>query len=212
MRLLACLIVVCALGFGALYHLTVGYTALTSEQARRNDVAQHPRQLSDVMVTTPGASHTSLLELMQQDGRYLLVNFIYTRCITLCLAMGAEMQQIQDAIIAAGQEDKIALLSISFDPSDTPDRLQRYMHLMKAKPGVWNFVTMDDGDQRAQVLEDFGIIVIPAPYDEYEHNAAYHVVDAKSGQLLRITDYGEPGKALSALREIQAKASSQDLP
>lgn len=209
MRLLVCLLVVGALGFGALSHLTVGYTALTTEQARRNDVAKHPRQVSDVTVLTPGAAQVSLLDLMQQDGRFLLVNFIYTRCITLCLAMGAEMQQIQEAIIAAGQEDKIGLLSISFDPSDTPDRLQRYMHLMKAKPGVWNFVTMENGAQREQVLDDFGIIVIPAPYGEYEHNAAYHVVDAQ-GKLLRITDYGEPGLALSAVREVLATSSAQD--
>lgn len=211
MRLLVCLILVCALGFGALSHLTVGYTALTSEQARRNDVAKHPRTISDVTVITPGATHLSLHEFMRQNDRLLIVNFIYTRCITLCLAMGSEMQQIQEAIIAAGQQDKIGLLSISFDPSDTPDQLQRYMHLMKADPRVWNFVTMQDGEQRQQVLDDFGIIVIPAPYNEYEHNAAYHVMNADY-LLSRIVDYGEPGLALAAVRELlQAEQSGAAL-
>lgn len=199
MRLLVCLLLVGALGIGALAHLTVGFTALTSEQARRNDVVRHPRQVSDVMVSTPGAGHISLHDLMRQDGRILIVNFVYTRCISVCLAMGSELQQVQEAIVRAGEQDKIGLLSISFDPTDTPDRLQRYMHLMKAQPEVWNFVTMDAGVQRQHVLDDFGIVVIPAPYDEYEHNAAYHIV-TPSGLLGRIVDYGQPGQALAAAR------------
>lgn len=200
MKLLASLLLVCALGIGALAHLTQGFSALTSETARRNDVAASPRLISDVSVLTPSNAIRSLHDVLHQDGRVAIVNFIYTRCVTLCLAMGSEYQQLQQAILDEGLQDKVRLLSISFDPTDSADRLQRYSHMMKADPAVWQFVTMMPGDERQRVLDDFGIIVIPAPFDEYEHNAAYHVVTAEP-RLRRIVDYGEPILALSHARQ-----------
>jgi protein SCO1/2 len=119
--------------------------------------------------------------------------------------MGSEYQQLQKAIVEEGLQDRIRLLSISFDPTDSPDHLRRYSKTMKANPDVWHFVTMMPGEQRQRVLDDFGIVVIPAPFDEYEHNAAYHVVSSEP-RLGRIVDYGEPMLALA-----YAKRALEDL-
>lgn len=206
MKLLASIVLVCLLGIGALAHLTQGFSALTAETARRNDVAASPRLISDVSVITPSNRTRNLHDVLHEDGRVAIVNFIYTRCVTLCLAMGGEYQQLQQAILDQGLQDKVRLLSISFDPSDSADRLQRYSHTMKADPAVWEFVTMAPGEERQRVLDDFGIIVIPAPFDEYEHNAAYHVVTSEP-RLGRIVDYGEPLLALSFARQALERSS-----
>src|SRR5690606_8907830 len=121
MRLFLSILLVVALGIGALAHLTQGFTALTAETARRNDVAASPRLISDVEVLLPTGGSTPLSSLLQNDGRITIVNFIYTRCVTLCLAMGSEYQQLQKAIVDEGLQDRIRLLSISFDPTDSPD-------------------------------------------------------------------------------------------
>lgn len=90
MRLFISILLVFALGIGALAHLTQGFSALTAETARRNDVAASPRLISDVEVLLPAGGSTQLSTLLQNDGRITIVNFIYTRCVTLCLAMGSE--------------------------------------------------------------------------------------------------------------------------
>ena len=38
------------------------------------------------------------------------------------------------------------------------------------------------------MLDAFGIMVVPAPLGEFEHNAALHVVTS-DGQLIQIIDY-----------------------
>jgi len=49
---------------------------------------------------------------------------------------------------------------------------------------------------RRQLLDSFGIMVVPAPGGEFEHNAALHVVSPQ-GQLLRILGLDEGAQALS---------------
>jgi protein SCO1/2 len=45
------------------------------------------------------------------------------------------------------------------------------------------------------LLDAFGIIVIPAPLGEFEHNAALHLVSG-AGRLFRIVDYVDATVAL----------------
>src|SRR5690606_22458664 len=170
MRLFISILLVFALGIGALAHLTQGFSALTAETARRNDVAASPRLISDVEVLLPAGGSTQLSTLLQNDGRITIVNFIYTRCVTLCLAMGSEYQQLQSVRVVDRVQDRLRLLSISFGPTDSPAHLRRYSITGEAKPDVGQFVTMVPGEQRQRVRDDFGIVVIPAPFDECEHN------------------------------------------
>ncbi|MGZ3282693.1 MAG: SCO family protein, partial [Xanthobacteraceae bacterium] len=54
-------------------------------------------------------------------GRIVLVEFIYTRCPTLCIALGTSFERMQDALRRSGRND-VRLLSISFDPEhDAPE-------------------------------------------------------------------------------------------
>lgn len=206
MRLLLSVLLVCVTAYAALHQLTEGFTALTAETARRNSIASSPRALPETQVLTRDASVQDLNALFRDDGRTLIVNFIYTRCVTLCLAMGTELQQLQASMIERGLTEQVRIVSISFDPSDTADRLQRYSHLMRAQSGVWDFYTLQNTAQRDALLDAFGIVVIPAPYGEYEHNAAYHVVSSDA-LLSRIVDYGEAEHALAyALQLAQKRA------
>ena len=49
----------------------------------------------------------------------------------------------------------------------------------------------------ARVLDMFGIVVVPAPLGQFEHNAAFHVV-TPDGHLARIVDLDDPDGALRA--------------
>ena len=70
------------------------------------------------------------------DGRPVVMNFVYTSCTTICPMSSQTFQRFQDAMGAAG--DRVHLVSISIDPEqDTPKRLRDYAAQFHAGRG-WN--------------------------------------------------------------------------
>lgn len=195
-KMLAALLLVLGLGIGAFYQVTDGFRVVTSEQSRRLSIAEQPRPIPDTAIRFDTGAAASLVQALRSDGRTTIVNFIYTRCNTVCSAMGTEFQQLQQTIHANGLEQRIRLLSISFDPRDTPEQLARYAKRMHAQADVWQFASVPDAAQRQALLDAFGIMVIPAPWDEFEHNAAYHLV-TPDAQLSQIVDIGQPNALLA---------------
>lgn len=59
------------------------------------------------------------------DGRMVVLNFIYTTCPGICPVMSHVFSQFQDRLGA--ERDKVHMVSISIDPEqDTPARLRDY--------------------------------------------------------------------------------------
>lgn len=197
MRWIIALTLALAAGIGALYGLTGGFTVLTAEAARRQDVALHPRPIPVLQVLAEDGRVLDLGQDLRRDGRVAIINFFYTRCLSLCLVQGSQTERLQEAIVARGLQDRIRLISISFDPRDRAPSLARYAARMNADPHVWQFLSFTQPAQRDAALALFGITVVPAPLGEFEHNAAFHVV-TPGGSLARILDLDEPGAALIA--------------
>lgn len=182
------------LGFAA---LTDGFRVLTSEGARRLAVARHPVPVPPALLRSGAA----LPDALAADGRVVLVDFIYTRCQSLCTALGADYQQLQREITARGLQDRVRLLSLSFDPArDTPPVLDAYLGALRANPQVWRADSIPRSGQLSAVLDAFGIEVIGDGRGDFAHNAAIHVVSA-DGRLRAIFDPGRWREALAdALR------------
>lgn len=73
-------------------------------------------------------------------GRFVIVNFHFTRCPTICKDLMESTKEVQKRIRGLG--DKVAILSITVDPlNDTPKVLDNYSTTMKANRGIWKFVT-----------------------------------------------------------------------
>lgn len=195
----AALLLVLALGIGAIYRVTDGFRIVTSEESRRLSIAERPRPIPDIAIRFENGGAASLAQALRADGRTTIVNFIYTRCNAVCSVMGTEFQQLQQALAANGLAHRVRLLSISFDPRDTPEQLARYARSMRAQPAVWQFASVPDARERQAVLNAFGITVIPAPLGEFEHNAAYHLV-TPDALLSQIVDYGQPDALLALVR------------
>lgn len=187
MRLFAAILFVCCLGLGAIYLQTDGFTVLTTEAARRADIRSEPRSMPDAVLAASDGASTTLLADLRSDGRVAIINFMYTRCISVCLAMGTQFQQLQDDIQRQGLSDKVRLLSLSFDEADTPEQLLRYEQRMRVIPTVWRSMGIEGAAARKALLNAFGIVVVPAPMGQYEHNAAFHIV-TPAGRLVRIVD------------------------
>src|SRR3546814_9560704 len=81
-------------------------------------------------------------QALRSDGRLAIVNFMYTRCFSICLAMGSEFQQLQNAIVRRDLADRVRIISLSFDPADTPVELARYAERMRADSSIWTFAAI----------------------------------------------------------------------
>lgn len=185
-------------GVVAFAQLTDGFRVVTSESARRLAAVENPALMPDAVLVDSLGSVQSLRADLASDGRVAVVDFIYTRCESICTALGSEFQQLQRQIQAQGLQHQIRLISISFDPArDQPGALAEYAMRIRAEPDVWRFATVADAAQLGPLLRGFGVIVIPAGQGDFVHNAAIHIV-TPSGKLVRIRD---PGAIATVLRD-----------
>jgi len=192
-------------GWAAASWLTYGFQAWTDEGARRLEVALQPVDAPRVTVDGPGVAAPPLPALLAQGGGVTLVDFIYTRCQTVCLSLGSSFQQLQAALLAdraAGAHAGVRLLSISFDGAhDTPAVLQAYARTLQADPLVWNWVRVPDAAQQQALLRRLGVVVVPDGRGDYEHNAALLVFDSR-GRMVRIFDLAEQQLAFNYARHL----------
>jgi len=190
---LAALILVCAAGIAALYQGTMGFEVVSTEDGRRLAVSREPVALPPAAIHQPKPG--TLAAMLHDDGRVAIVTFIYSTCNAVCSVLGGEYQQLQDEIRKRGLQDQVRLISISFDPRDTAPVLAAYARRQHADPAIWRMVGVDQPDERKALLDAFGIVVLPAPMGEFQHNAAFHLID-RQGRLARITDFDNPVQAL----------------
>lgn len=237
--LTACLVLA---GYGAARWTTHDFQVWTAEGARRLEVALQPVPSPAVTVDGPGIEPILLPALLQSGrmasagsaalrdhadadkrlrphpgtpaGAVTLVDFVYTRCQTVCLSMGSSFQQMQASLLkawAAGQDSGVRLLSISFDGAyDTPAALAAYAQRLEADPKVWRFARVPDAAQTALLLRKFEVVVVPDGRGDYEHNAAFLVFDTH-GRLVRIFDLAEQQLALDYARHLARQSPLQVL-
>lgn len=167
--------------------MTKGFSNLTLESERKANLFSTKPALIMHLVDEQGQS-TTLNALTQQQNKILVTQFIYTRCKTLCLALGDYFQQAQTQISLQGLDKKIHLLSISFDvANDHPGRLKNYRQRMRADKQVWSLATLQSDNDLATAKEQLGLIILPTDLKEFVHNSAFLVISTQ-GKLLGIYD------------------------
>jgi protein SCO1 len=176
-------------GLTLLWFSTNGGQGFTTETIRRSEISQKPQQITGFNLSTSDGKDTSLQGLLKNDPRVWIIDFVYTRCQTLCRVLGTAYQQLQADIIERGLQDKVGLLSISFDPEQDDElALKKFEKRMGMNPNVWQVASIKNPKDRQRLLDTFGIVVIPAPMGEYEHNAALHLVTS-GATLVSILGY-----------------------
>ncbi len=188
-RSVAAAALVTLLGSAALWWGTDGLQAFTAETARRVDVLRLPRALpASVLEDQDGRAFS----LQDYRGRLLAVEFIYTRCTTLCRSLGMAFKQIRDRVPPEALGRDFALVSISFDPErDDPPSLKAYGRTYGADGAHWRIARVRDGAQLPALLEAFGLVVVPDGLGGFEHNAAIHLL-GRDGKLAWIGEIDEP--------------------
>lgn len=181
-----------AVGVAVLFVATDGFRAFTTETARRIDVRAHPRALPQVpLLTADGQT----IELADLRGRWLLVDFIYTRCMTYCSVQGSEFARLQERMAGPIADGRVVLLSVSFDPAhDGPSQLAAYQRRSGDRGAGWIAARPAEASELTTLMHAFGVTAIPDGLGGYVHNAAIAIVDP-DGRLVAITDWNAPREA-----------------
>jgi protein SCO1/2 len=162
--------------------------------ARRLDIAAAPRLLPDVILHDQSGAMTRLSDYR---GRPVVMEFVYATCPDICLTLGTAFEQL-DAALPEGA----ALLSVSFDPADTPEQLGWFADRHGARAPRWRVAGIADADGRAALLARAEVVVIPDGLGGYVHNAGLYLVDS-AGRLVAV--FG-PEDAAAVLAAIAADA------
>ena len=190
-------LLVTLLGAVLFFYSTYQGQALTTESLRQAELSDHPKKIPNFLFIDAADQELSFDQIMKNNQRVLIVDFIYTRCQTVCVALGTSFQNLQEILLKRGLQDQIGLLSISFDPEhDDAHALKRYQKRFRMDERIWQVLSLKHSKDRQNLLDTFGIMVIPAPLDEFEHNAAFHIVN--KNYLYQIIDINQPEKTIEA--------------
>jgi protein SCO1 len=172
----------------ALAAATDGFQAFTTETARRVAVRSRPAELPAVALESQSGARFTFADLR---GKWLLVDFIYTRCPTFCTVLGGDFAQLERQLAGPIAQGRVQLLSISFDPmQDTPVQLAAYLKRFQGRDMGWQAARPVTARGLRQITAAFGVTVIPDRLGGYTHNAAIHLVDPE-GRLVDIFDLGD---------------------
>ncbi len=153
-------------------------------------------QVPDVMVVREDGKEVSFLKELD-DGRPVMVNFIYASCSTVCPIFSHVFAKVQTKLGASAK--KIHMVSVSIDPeNDTPAKLIEYARKFKAGP-QWNHYT---GTLEAS-------IAIQKAFDAYRGDKMDHpqlilIRGAPGKSWVRLDGFASPD---AVIKELDSQAS-----
>ena len=196
-RTLAAIVVVMALGFLAFGGVTRGFAAVTADGVRRIDLERAPRTLPAISMVDQAGNTFSLADYGHASPYTTFVTLVYTTCDTICRTSASGLAFLQQEIQNRGLEDRVRLLTLSFDPfNDTPAVLAKYARGLGADASVWRSATVAKATDLEDMLDVFDIVVIPDGLGGYSHNAALFRID-EGGKLAKAYDVDRPDLAFA---------------
>src|SRR5699024_6783020 len=172
---------VCLFYFG-----TEGFTAFTVETARVNDLIEEQPAFPNVTLED---SKERVYSFSEFDDQYVLITFIYTSCTTVCMELEMNMAHVYEKVPDEYIGKDVSFLSVSFDPEvDDPETLEKYRGYFNSDGETWRMARIPNQEELDNLLDEFGVIVIPDGYGDYAHNAAFYLVDPH-GKLVDVMYY-----------------------
>jgi protein SCO1/2 len=141
-------------------------------------------RVPDLKLVRQDGKPVSLLTEMN-DGRPVVLNFIFTSCEGVCPLMSQTFAEFQHMLGA--DSASVHMMSISIDPEqDTPARLRDYAKLFNAGPG-WSYYT---GSQSASIAaqQAFGVF----RGDKMSHAAVTLIRPAPGASWRRLDGFVTP--------------------
>jgi protein SCO1/2 len=138
-----------------------------------------------------------LLKNEIDDGRPVVLTFIYTACTSICPVITQTLAELQSELGA--QRDKVHLMSITIDPEhDTPARLKEYAAKFGAGP-EWQYYS---GTVEATIAAEKAFNVFRE--DKMNHNPVVLLRAAPGEPWLRIDGFATAQELLQSYQGLVA--------
>jgi len=152
-------------------------------------------QVPEVELVRDDGRHVSLAAEMN-DGRPVVLAFIYTSCTTVCPLTSQTLATVQQKL--GELRDRVHIMSISIDPEqDTPARLLQYARTFHAGPQWQHYTGTLAASQRAQRAFDV------YRGDKMDHAPAVLIRRAPGEQWVRIDGFATAEQVLAELPSVQ---------
>lgn len=133
-------------------------------------------------------------------GNTVAINFIFTRCKTICSPMTATLARVQGEL---GANSGVRFISITLDvANDTPERMAKFAEPFKPGPG-WSFLTGEPAKVKEALVALGGYVP-----DKEAHRPTVLVGNAVADKWTRVDGLGSPSRILEAIRELKAASAA----
>lgn len=134
----------------------------------------------------------STFEMKENQGKIMLIEFMFTSCPDICPATTYNMVLLQEELKKQGSfGSEVQLAAITFDPNtDTPEVLQAYAQRMGIDHSGWK-VLRGDEDYTIEKAKEYGIMIQKLEGNQFVHTVtSLMLVDAKQ-QIRKVYRMGE---------------------
>jgi protein SCO1 len=150
----------------------------------------------DITLVRSDGAHVKLSQELD-DGRPVLLDFIYTTCTTTCPVLSLTFAEVQRRL--GPEAGRVRMLSVSIDPEeDTPRRLSEYAKRFRAG-SQWSFYT---GTLQASIALQRAFDVYRG--DKMNHLPATLFRSAPGRPWVRLDGLATPDNLLGELRPVLA--------
>jgi protein SCO1/2 len=158
-------------------------------------------KVPDIQLVRADGKQVSLAEELN-DGRPVVMNFIYTTCTTVCPLTSKTFADLQDKL--GSEREKVHMVSISIDPEqDTPQVLAEYARKYGAGK-QWQFYT---GTVEASIAAQRAFDVYRG--GKMKHNPVTFIRTAPGKPWLRIEGFAKSDELLHGLGNTVTSSSTQ---
>ncbi len=141
--------------------------------------------IRDAKFTDQNGNPVSLADFR---GKPLVVSFIYTSCVSVCVTITDSLLHSLDVANETFGEDQFNILTIGFDTSfDTPESMKKFAERQDAGAKNWMFLSGDILNV-SQLSDDLGFFFYRTP-EGFDHLAQVTVIN-KVGKVYKQV-YGE---------------------
>lgn len=140
------------------------------------------------------------LRLSDLAGQPVIVTMIYANCTTACPVLVEDVRRIHQSL-PAGQQEKVALLLVSFDTeNDTVEALGQYAQNVRAADKPWHFATGTAADVRT-LAALLGIRYRKNSDGGFDHSNVIALLNAEGEVIYRREGLNQPvSEAVNSLR------------
>lgn len=138
------------------------------------------------------------LRAVVEEGKPVIIDFIYTTCTTICPVLSAGFVNLRKAL--GPDAEKVRFISLSIDPDhDRPENMKEYLAKFNAGK-EWDFLSGSRKDVNA-VLKSLDAYIV----DKMDHEPIYLLHGPNSEEWVRIRGLIKKADLLKEMRRMESK-------